>query len=194
MSNIKEDLKKAAIYLFARKGYNGTSVREIAQRAGTTKPCLYYYFKSKEGIYLSILQETMEEFLKIVSSEFEEKLKPSQKLRKLCFDLFEKFREKKDIVRLIHSFFYGPPQSAPHFNFESFHRVFYDALRKKIDEAIEKKEFIDGDRDAMIFCIMSVWNGMAEMEIAFPKKENYREFLGRVLNTLFYVFSRREKC
>lgn len=193
MANIKEDLKKAAIHLFARKGYNGTSVREIVEKAGTTKPCLYYYFKNKEDLYLSILKEALDEFLKIVSREYEKKIKPSEQLKELCRQLFKKFKEKKDVVRLIHSFFYGPPQSAPHFDFESFHKVFYEALRKKINEAIEYGEFLDGDREAMVFCIMSAWTGVAEMEIAFPKKENYEELLERALNTLFYAFSRREK-
>lgn len=192
MSKVKEELKKAAIYLFARKGYAGTSVREIVEKAKTTKPCLYYYFKNKEGLYLSILQETLNEFLNIVSEEANRSLKPSEQLKQLCKKLFKKFKEKKDIVRLIHSFFYGPPQSAPHFDFESFHKVFNEAVRKKIDLAIEEKEFFDGDREAMAFCVISAWSGVAEMEIAFPKKFNYEELLERVLNTIFYAFSRRE--
>lgn len=192
MSKIKEDLKKAAIFLFTKKGYNGTSVREIAERAGTTKPCLYYYFKSKEDLYLSILQETLEEFLNILSMKFEVKKSASEQLKMLCFSVYKKFKQKKDILRLIHSIFYGPPQSAPHFNFESFHRVFNDAIREKINLAIEKGEFFEGDREAMAFCIMSAWNGIAEMEIAFPKKYDYVKLLDRVLNTLFYGFSRRK--
>lgn len=192
MSKIKEDLKKAAIYLFTMKGYNGTSVREIAEMAGTTKPCLYYYFKSKEGIYLSILEETLQEFLNILSMKFEEEKSASRQLKMLCFSVYKKFKERKDILRLIHSIFYGPPQSAPPFNFESFHKAFNEAIREKIDMAVEKGEFFDGDREAMAFCIMSSFNGVAEMEIAFPKKYDYEKLLERVLNTIFYGFSRRK--
>jgi AcrR family transcriptional regulator len=193
MSNIRDELKKAAIFLFARKGYNGTSVREIVEKAKTTKPCLYYYFKSKEGIYLSILKETLEEFLKILSQNFEEEKMVSRQLKKLCFSVYEKFKEKKDILRLIHSFLYGPPKSAPKFNFESFHKVFYEAIIEKINIAIEKGEFFDQDREAMAFCVMSVFNGVAEMEIAFPKKYDYEKLLDKTLNTLFEGFSRRKK-
>ncbi|MFU8804577.1 MAG: TetR/AcrR family transcriptional regulator, partial [Bradymonadaceae bacterium] len=42
---------KAALELFARKGYAATSVREIVQEADVTNPMLYYYFESKEGIF-----------------------------------------------------------------------------------------------------------------------------------------------
>ncbi len=193
MSNIRDDLKKAAIFLFTRKGYNGTSVREIVEKAKTTKPCLYYYFKSKEGIYLSILQETLEEFLKILSQNFGEEKLVSNQLKELCFSIYEKFKEKKDILRLIHSIFYGPPKSAPKFNFESFHKVFYETIIEKINIAIENKEFFDGDREAMAFCVMSVFNGVAEMEIAFPKKYDYKKLLDKTLSTLFEGFSRRKK-
>jgi AcrR family transcriptional regulator len=48
----------AATRLFARTGYAATSVREIVEAAGVTKPVLYYYFQSKEGLYLAILEET----------------------------------------------------------------------------------------------------------------------------------------
>ena len=47
---------ETAIGMFAQKGYAGTSVREIAEQAGVSKPVLYYYFKSKGGLFLAILE------------------------------------------------------------------------------------------------------------------------------------------
>ena len=40
-----------ATELFAAKGYAGTSVREVAEAAGCTKPALYYHFANKEGLF-----------------------------------------------------------------------------------------------------------------------------------------------
>jgi len=40
----KERLLETAIGMFAEKGYAGTSVREIVEQAGVSKPVLYYYF------------------------------------------------------------------------------------------------------------------------------------------------------
>ena len=54
---IDERLLSAARELFARKGYNGTTVREIVAAVGVTKPVLYYYFRNKEGVYLELLRE-----------------------------------------------------------------------------------------------------------------------------------------
>ena len=53
--NARERLLETAIDMFAERGYAGTSVREIVDCAEVSKPVLYYYFKSKEGLFLAIL-------------------------------------------------------------------------------------------------------------------------------------------
>ncbi len=50
---------KAAAHLFAQKGYNGVSMREISQLTGVTKPAIYYYFRSKEEIYKKLLESAL---------------------------------------------------------------------------------------------------------------------------------------
>ena len=52
---VRDRLLNVALQLFAQKGYESTSVREIASVAEVTKPTIYYYFKSKEGLYLELL-------------------------------------------------------------------------------------------------------------------------------------------
>ena len=48
-------IQQIAVELFAEHGYEGTSLREIAERLGVTKAALYYHFKSKEDIILSLV-------------------------------------------------------------------------------------------------------------------------------------------
>ncbi|NIA06626.1 MAG: TetR family transcriptional regulator [Actinobacteria bacterium] len=51
---------RSATVLFAAKGLNGTTVDEIAARAGVNKRMLYHYFGNKEGLYLSVLKSVYE--------------------------------------------------------------------------------------------------------------------------------------
>ena len=44
----RERIKQVALELFTEQGYEGTSLREIAERLGVTKAALYYHFKSKD--------------------------------------------------------------------------------------------------------------------------------------------------
>lgn len=50
----------AGLGLFARHGLHGTRMEEIARQAGVSKTNLFYYFPSKEAIYIAILQRLLE--------------------------------------------------------------------------------------------------------------------------------------
>lgn len=52
--NTRSDLLASATELFARKGYDATSVQEIVDEAGRTKGAFYHYFESKEDLLLNI--------------------------------------------------------------------------------------------------------------------------------------------
>jgi AcrR family transcriptional regulator len=54
-------LRELALQLFAEQGYEKTSLREIAERLGVTKAALYYYFKSKEDIVRSLVEDYVAE-------------------------------------------------------------------------------------------------------------------------------------
>ncbi|RLL68282.1 TetR/AcrR family transcriptional regulator [Streptomyces sp. Z26] len=52
--NTHQRIQDVALELFVAQGYDKTSLREIAERLGVTKAALYYHFKTKEDILLSI--------------------------------------------------------------------------------------------------------------------------------------------
>ncbi len=47
--------------LFAERGFDGTPIREIALRAGSTKALIYHYYRNKEDLYLSLLEAAVSE-------------------------------------------------------------------------------------------------------------------------------------
>jgi AcrR family transcriptional regulator len=60
-------LRELALQLFAEQGYEKTSLREIAERLGVTKAALYYYFKSKEDIVRSLVEDYFTELDELVA-------------------------------------------------------------------------------------------------------------------------------
>ena len=56
----KEKIARAALRLFARKGYANASLEEIATLAGFTKGAVYHFFKSKEALLLALLRDIEE--------------------------------------------------------------------------------------------------------------------------------------
>lgn len=56
-NSCRENLISAAIPLFAAKGLNGVSVRDLASAAGVNISMISYYFGGKEGLYAAVLTE-----------------------------------------------------------------------------------------------------------------------------------------
>ncbi len=52
--NTRERILDVALDLFTEQGYDGTSLRQIAEQLGVTKAALYYYFESKEDILMAL--------------------------------------------------------------------------------------------------------------------------------------------
>lgn len=52
-------IQNVALELFAEQGYDKTSLRELSERLGTTKASLYYYFKSKDDIVQSLVDDLL---------------------------------------------------------------------------------------------------------------------------------------
>ncbi|GAB2737234.1 TetR family transcriptional regulator [Streptomyces bullii] len=55
--NTRQRIQDVALELFAEQGYEKTSLREIAERLEVTKAVLYYHFKTKEEILVSIFED-----------------------------------------------------------------------------------------------------------------------------------------
>ena len=55
----KAMILKAAVRLFAAKGYDGARLGEIAEGCGLPRANLYYYFSSKEGIYTALIEQVI---------------------------------------------------------------------------------------------------------------------------------------
>ena len=66
----KECILSAALELFADKGFHGTAVPEIAQKAGVAAGTIYRYFTSKEAIVNAVYQRQKSQLLATIMAEF----------------------------------------------------------------------------------------------------------------------------
>jgi AcrR family transcriptional regulator len=63
---------QAAARLFSEKGFKETSISELSQLTGVAEGTIFYHFKSKEGLFLSILEEVKEDLIKSFEQHFQE--------------------------------------------------------------------------------------------------------------------------
>jgi AcrR family transcriptional regulator len=56
-TDTRRQLQSVALELFAERGYDSTSLRELAERLGITKAAVYYHFRSKDEILASLIED-----------------------------------------------------------------------------------------------------------------------------------------
>ena len=101
----KEKILTAAKQLFAEKGYNGTTTREIANLANVNLAALHYYFQNKNHLYDEVLKNIHEEICNITNNLLEEShFSTKQLIDKLmhrCLEMGRGFLEKFRILSLV---------------------------------------------------------------------------------------------
>jgi AcrR family transcriptional regulator len=88
---------------FADKGLAGGRIDAIADATQTSKRMIYYYYGSKEGLYLAVLEEAYRRTREIEGRLKLGDLAPRQALEKLASLTYDRHRENEDFIRLVMS-------------------------------------------------------------------------------------------
>src|SRR5688572_24289887 len=88
---------------FGEKGLAGARIDEIAAATQTSKRMIYYYFGSKEGLYLAVLEESYRRVRDIEAELHLEDLEPEQALRRLVAFTFDHHLNHENYIRLVMS-------------------------------------------------------------------------------------------
>ena len=86
---------------FGEKGLAGARIDEIAALTQTSKRMIYYYFGSKEGLYLAVLEESYKRVRDIESELHLQDLEPEQALRRLVAFTFDHHLQHENYIRLV---------------------------------------------------------------------------------------------
>jgi AcrR family transcriptional regulator len=89
--------------VFARRGYHDASMDEIAELAGVSKPMLYAYFGSKEGLYVTYIDRTGRELLARLVGAAGREDPPVTRLRKRISEFLAFVEEYRDGWRVLFS-------------------------------------------------------------------------------------------
>jgi AcrR family transcriptional regulator len=184
-TSVETRLLDSAIQLFTERGYTATSVREIVERAGVTKPALYYHFSSKEALYLAILNDLSRYADEVIARSRVSTGPVRERLEKFLVGTFEAFEEKKAGVRFINAVFWGPAQGAPPFDFETFHNKLLVVMREIVGEGIATRELRAADPADMTLALMGVLSFTMDLTLARPNLGVGKDGLRRALDLLF---------
>lgn len=92
--NSKARILNAATELFARKGFDGTSIREICKKAGVNICMISYYWGGKQELYEGIIENLIEQQTEYAKSFMDLNKKPADFTKSECIELLIKILEK----------------------------------------------------------------------------------------------------
>lgn len=92
-SKTKAVLVDVARQLFAKNGLENTTMNDIALASGKGRRTLYTYFKSKEEIYLAVIESELDILSDVQKSVSEKKISPEQKLMEMIYAHLDAVKE-----------------------------------------------------------------------------------------------------
>src|SRR6476620_6600212 len=136
---IANKLLEAAVRLFAHKGYPATSTREIVEAAGVTKPMLYYYFQSKEGLLAAALAHFMDAFHARLRQVVAEEREAYEQLVELVWANLDFCQRHKPLARLFYALYFGPDDQKGLVDLKQYTEPGHELLMQSVARAIDAR-------------------------------------------------------
>lgn len=133
-----------ALDLFSRKGYEGTSVRELCEAAGITKPTLYHFYGSKEGVYRALVDGALEEYRRTLLRQLATPGRARERLRRVARGHFEYALQNRGLMRFILSLVHNPSSAAPALEFNRFYEDVVRSIAGAVEDGVASGELRPG--------------------------------------------------
>jgi len=165
----RERLLEAATSLFAEKGYAVTTVQEIVQMAGVTKPVLYYHYGSKAGIFLAILERAERLQKAMLETVVQTPGATLDRLLLLYRSVYRGVAAHPGLFRLVHNLLFGPPKGVPSYDYRQFHARMVEAVGMIYGEGVARGEVVDSGHEEVAMLVLGL------MDFCFHRDQALQE-------------------
>lgn len=104
---------RSALRYFAVRGYAATSVQQIVQTAGVSKPALYYYFGDKAGLFRALVDQAHDERYHLMQEAAGRRVRIAEKLEDVVASVFEFSVKNQELMRLAFATAFSTSEAVP---------------------------------------------------------------------------------
>jgi TetR/AcrR family transcriptional regulator len=173
-----------ALQLFSRKGYDATSVREICEAATITKPTLYHFYGSKEGLYRALVDGTLDQFRATLVAVLAEPGTAPQKLCRVARLYFEVARESRELMQFLFSLVHNPPSSAPPTDIPRFYEEIVGLVAAELEQGVARGELRPGPTELRMLVFMGTLGEAVVGYLVAGRPEPTPELADRLVDTI----------
>lgn len=179
----RQQILRAALRLFAHRGYAGASVQAIVDAAKVTKPVLYYHFGSKEGLYSALIEWAADERWRRSQAAAQRGRTLAEKFTEILAVTFEFVRENKELTRLSMATAFAAKGEVPNQSHcMTKGRQVFDMMMNLAEaarrEGVLKKEF---SAQELTMGVYGVMNFNVMLSLVLPEVELNRALAGRIV-------------
>ena len=130
----EDKIREAAKRVFLKKGFDGTTSRDIAKEADMNIALTNYYFRSKEKLFLEIFKDVLEEYFQNMLTILNKDIDIKTKISEIIDNDFEMMKKEPDLIIFIMNEIHKSPQ-----------RLFPDmSIFRQVRETYLKKQLEEG--------------------------------------------------
>ena len=186
MNKTKRKIFETSMKLFAEKGYDATSIKEIKTKVEMAKGTLYYHFSSKEEIFNFLIEEGIKLLQNSIDIKTEKLENYIDKIKAIVLIEIKIVNKYENFITILLSQFYGKEARNKMCQKHVFEYI--GKIEKIVQEGIEKGEIKDGDTRA----IASEIYGLICSTLVYKKREGenkdimkvYHEYENTIVNGL----------
>ena len=177
----KEAILAGALKVFNQLGIDKTTMDEVAKESGFGKATLYYYFSSKEEVFIEIMNYGWKDLWQGIESQIISDLKP----RKKFIDIVKEIAKIVTADKVLYGFLFTAPnyiQEPKNQTWKKYQNRLYSVLQSIIEEGIQKKEFLDINPGLLMKAIGGLFHQLLINNDDNLKDEDFELMLRNFLN------------
>jgi AcrR family transcriptional regulator len=187
-NNTEERLFDAALTLFAQKGYEAASVREIIEATGVTRPVLYYYCSSKEDLFKRLVHWKHDEAYRELGRIVRETKGCANRLRAIIRGSFAYCAADPRVPRLMFQTAYGPTIPGISEFMAELGGLRFGIVRQVMQDGLDSGELHGGEASslALIFCCIMDQHINVYSRLPHPEARLTPELADGLVNVFLY--------
>jgi|YelNatPaOPRAMG01_1025707.scaffolds.fasta_scaffold02932_12 AcrR family transcriptional regulator len=193
-------IKEAALKLFSQKGFHNTTIHEISEAAGLGKGTIYWYWRSKEELAFSLVEDMLSAFLDLLEEAVGWEGRFREKFERLLEEVTKLYRLEKEHCRLLWKF-----RADRHYIFDqeyvrkvtSYYLGMRKAIASLVRQGMEEGTIRRTDAEKLALALLGTAEGLElewlENEEYFDIGEGLKMVFGALLDGLEAEEKRRER-
>jgi len=184
----EKQIKEAALKLFSEKGFHNTTITQISEAADLGKGTIYWYWKSKEELAFSLVEEMLRDFLALIEKARDAEGPAAERFERMVTEVAELYYRETEYLRLLwkfrvdRSYIFSEDYTS---RVASYYVRMREALETMLEQGIRGGEFRKMDSKRTAFILLGIAEGLELEWLENEEELSMREALVEAMGMVF---------